>query len=85
MKREKFESIKNTGLSRLYRVYLDCGTNEAGEGAKVSELFLTSNQAVHKIVKDKVTETKFHKINGGEHTYNTFKKRIPKVISFLTM
>jgi len=77
--------LKNTDLSRLDRVYLDCGSNEAGESTKVSELFLTSNQAVHKIVKDKVTETKFHRIADGEHNYKTFKKRIPEVISFLTM
>jgi predicted alpha/beta superfamily hydrolase len=77
--------IKITDLSNLDRIYLDCGTNEAGENTKVSELFLASNQVVYEIIKDKGPYTKFHIITGGEHTYKTFKSRIPEVITFLTM
>lgn len=79
--------LKRTDLSNMERVYLDCGTSESGENPKVSELFLASNQAVYEILKERVPETKvqFHTIVGGEHNYKTFKKRIPEVITNLTM
>jgi predicted alpha/beta superfamily hydrolase len=83
---EEIENLlKITDLANLEKLYLDCGTNEAGEDTRVSELFLASNQAVFEIIKEKVTETKFHTILGGEHNYETFKKRIPEVITFLKM
>jgi predicted alpha/beta superfamily hydrolase len=84
---EEIENLlKDTELSMIQRIYLDCGTSESGENTRVSELFLASNQAVYEILKDKVSKSKvqFHLIAGGEHNYKTFKKRLPEVITFLT-
>ncbi|WP_197206661.1 alpha/beta hydrolase-fold protein [Cytobacillus firmus] len=38
------------------KIYLDCGTAEAGENSKISELFLESNKAVYEKLKSSGSE-----------------------------
>ncbi|SEN62344.1 Predicted hydrolase of the alpha/beta superfamily [Mesobacillus persicus] len=81
---EELESLlKTADLSLLEKVYLDCGTNESTKSEEISQLFLASNQAVFEIVKDKVVNTEFHQLEGAEHNYDTFKKRVPEAIASL--
>ncbi|MCM3670439.1 alpha/beta hydrolase-fold protein [Mesobacillus maritimus] len=82
---EEIENIiTKSDLSSLEKIYLDCGTAEAGENERVSELFLDSNQTVFHLLKTKVKQTEFRKIEGALHNYETFKRRFPDVIKFLT-
>lgn len=81
---EEIESLlKTVDLSLLEKVYLDCGTNESTKSEEISQLFLASNKAVFEIVKDKVANTEFHQLEGAEHNYQTFKKRVPEAIASL--
>jgi predicted alpha/beta superfamily hydrolase len=75
--------LKSTELSQLEKVYLDCGTMEAADNNEISELFLQSNQAVFEILKQKKVKTKINIIEGAHHNYDTFKKRVPELFSYL--
>ncbi|GAM12425.1 alpha/beta hydrolase [Mesobacillus selenatarsenatis] len=73
--------LKTADLSHLEKVYLDCGTKEGGE--KLAGPFLETNKAVFEIIRNKEVETELKVIEGAEHNYQAFKKRIPEVISYL--
>jgi predicted alpha/beta superfamily hydrolase len=73
--------LKTADLSYLEKVYLDCGTNEGGE--KLAGPFLETNKAIFEIIRKKGIEAELKVIEGAEHNYQAFKKRIPEVISYL--
>ena len=75
--------IKDTDLSLIERVYLDCGTKEAGYEDVMNKDFLASNRAIYEILKEKIPNAKFEIINDAEHNYLFFRERIPKLFSFL--
>lgn len=64
------------------KIYLDCGTAEAGENRKMSELFLASNNAVYERLKSSGCEVEFRIIEGAGHNYTGFKDRIGAVMEF---
>lgn len=78
---EKF--IKTSDLSQIEKVYMDCGTKEAGEDDKISNLFLSSNTSVYQLLKNKIPATRFRVKEGAGHGYVFFRERIPEVLSFL--
>lgn len=73
--------LKTADLSQLEKVYFDCGTREGGE--KLAEPFLETNKAIFEIVRQKGIEAELKVIEGAEHNYQAFKKRIPESISYL--
>jgi predicted alpha/beta superfamily hydrolase len=73
--------LKTADLSHLEKVYLDCGTNEGGE--KLAGPFLETNKAIFEVIRQKGIEAELKVIEGAEHNYQAFKKRIPEVISYL--
>ncbi|WP_017381355.1 alpha/beta hydrolase [Paenisporosarcina sp. TG-14] len=75
--------IKDTDLSLIERVYLDCGTKEAGYDDVINKEFSASNRAIYEILKEKIPNAKFEIINDAEHNYLFFRERIPKLFSFL--
>lgn len=82
---EEIEKLLQTSdLSYLERFYLDCGTSEAGENTKVSELFLASNETIAEKVKSKVAHVNFDIIKHDKHEYIAFKQRVPNFIKYLT-
>ncbi|KAA0546973.1 alpha/beta hydrolase [Bacillus sp. BGMRC 2118] len=82
---EKIEEfLIDCDLSKIERFYLDYGTAEAGENTEISHEFVQSNQAVYDIVNEKITDVKRVIIRGGRHNYETFKTRIPELITYIT-
>lgn len=75
--------LKKTDFSQLEKVYLDCGTKEAGEHYEISELFLQSNQRIFEIVKQREVKAEIKVVEGAQHNYETFKKRFPQALPFL--
>ncbi|MBS8263787.1 alpha/beta hydrolase [Mesobacillus boroniphilus] len=73
--------LKTADLSQLEKIYLDCGTKEGGE--KLAKPFLETNKAVFEIIRQKGIAAELKVVEGAEHNYQTFKKRIPEVISYL--
>lgn len=81
---EKIEDLlEATDLSAIRTLYMDCGTDEAGSGTFVSEEFLASNHAIYEVVKRKVPAANFKVLEGKEHNYRSFQKRVPQLFSFL--
>ncbi|MBG9447526.1 alpha/beta hydrolase [Cytobacillus firmus] len=64
------------------KIYLDCGTAEAGENSKISELFLESNKAVYEKLKSSGSEVELRIVEGAGHNYTAFKERIAGVMEF---
>jgi len=80
---EKIEElIINTDLSMLKRVYMDAGTRE-NQDDKISNGFLESNKRIFELLHDKGVNVKFSIIEGAEHNYTQFKKRVPEMFSYL--
>lgn len=75
--------VRKSDLSSIERFYLDCGTAEGKGDLEASQEFVRSNQAVYDILKPKVSNLNFRIIEGDEHHYNAFRKRVPKIFSFL--
>lgn len=81
---EKIEElVASADLSGMHSLYMDCGSSEAGRGTFISKEFIASNYAVYNAVKKKVPNADFKVLEGEEHHYRSFKKRIPKLFSFL--
>lgn len=79
---EKMEELlRHTDLSEVKSFYFDCGTKEAGDRKIISDEFVNSNKAVYEILKEKVPNIKFKLIDGGEHNYTFFRKRIPELFN----
>lgn len=73
---EKIEKlIDESDLTLIKSIYLDCGTNEAGEGTRLSDEFIKSNQIIYRKLKDKIPNTRFVVIPDAEHSYRFFKRR----------
>ncbi|CAM3713292.1 alpha/beta hydrolase [Mesobacillus zeae] len=81
------EEIKNiliqSDLSSIQRFYMDCGTNEALNETTINKGFLNSNEEIYEIINLKVPNTRFSIIEGAEHDYEFFKKRLPDILAFL--
>ncbi len=67
--------IDESDLTPIKSIYLDCGTNEAGEGTKLSDEFKESNQIIYNKLRDKILHTRFVVIQDAEHSYRFFKRR----------
>ncbi|CAM3826172.1 alpha/beta hydrolase [Mesobacillus thioparans] len=79
---EEIEQLmKDTDLSSLEKIYLDCGTKEGGE--KLAAPFLETNKAIFSIIEQKGIQAELKVIEGAEHQYTAFKQRISDVISYL--
>jgi predicted alpha/beta superfamily hydrolase len=76
--------IKDTDLSLIERIYIDCGDKEAGNEEFINKEVLASNKAIYDILKEKVTSIEFAIINDAEHNYPFFRERVPKIFSFLS-
>ncbi|MBT2686569.1 alpha/beta hydrolase [Bacillus sp. ISL-47] len=76
------EMLKSTSLSHIEKLYLDCGTAEVPTNNQISELFLLSNKSVYEILKNKGMNINFSIIDGAEHHYLAFKKRVHSLIEF---
>lgn len=77
------ELLRHTDLSEVKSFYFNCGTKEAGYGTIISNEFVNSNKAVYEILKEKLPNVKFKLIDGGEHNYTYFRKRIPELFNHL--
>ncbi|WP_050614600.1 alpha/beta hydrolase [Bacillus testis] len=75
--------IKDSDLSLIKRIYLDCGDKESGNEEIINKEFLASNKTIYDILKKKVTSTEFAIIIDAEHNYSFFRERVPKIFSFL--
>jgi len=81
---EKIEElIDTTDLSVLNSLYMDCGTSEVGSDSTISHEFLVSNQRVAKRLNIKCSVVTFNILEGEEHNYLSFQKRVPELFSFL--
>ncbi|WP_081987034.1 alpha/beta hydrolase [Planococcus sp. CAU13] len=81
---EEMEKLVATAdLTAIRNIYMDCGTDEAGKGTFISEEFLASNKSIFNIVKQKVFNARFEALEGKEHHYRFFQKRVPELTSFL--
>lgn len=67
--------IDESDLTLIESIYLDCGTNEAGEGTQLSDEFIKSNQIIYRKLKDKIPNTRFVVFQDAEHSYSFFKRR----------
>lgn len=76
--------IKDSDLSLIESIYLDCGDKESGNEEIINKEFLASNKAIYDSLKEKLTSAEFTIINDAEHNYSFFKERVPKLFSFLT-
>lgn len=82
---EKIEDLlEATDLSAIRTLYMDCGTDEAGSGTFISKEFLASNHAIYEVAKRKLPTAEFKVLEGEEHNYRAFQKRVPQLFSFLT-
>lgn len=68
--------IQDTDLSLIERVYLDCGTKEAGYDCVINKEIPASNRAIYELLKEKIPNAKFEIINDAEHNYLSFRERI---------
>lgn len=74
--------IETTDLSKVEKLYLDCGTDESSD-EQLNSVFFETNQKVSTLLKEKGIQVEFHRVEGGAHTYEAFSKRVGRVISFL--
>lgn len=72
-----------TDLSFVKGFYIDCGTAEAKKDIRISEEFLASNEKIYHILNKKHHHVIFEKHHDAEHSYTEFKKRVPRMISFI--
>ncbi|RSD28680.1 alpha/beta hydrolase [Mesobacillus subterraneus] len=73
--------LKESNLSHLDKVYLDCGTMEGGK--QIAPGFLQSNIDIYELIKQKGIQTEFKTIQDAKHHYSDFKKRFPEVMNYL--
>lgn len=81
---EEIENLlRASNLTGLDGIYMDIGTNEAIDDEKISKMLLDSSKAVYEILNEKVADMRFEILNGAEHDYLFFRKRVPALLSFL--
>ncbi|HET7628565.1 MAG TPA: alpha/beta hydrolase-fold protein [Bacillales bacterium] len=79
---EQIESIiAGANLSALEKIYVDCGTNEVPGDAEKSQKFAESIRSVYHLLQSKGLDSRFEQIEGAEHNYVAFRKRMPKVLA----
>jgi predicted alpha/beta superfamily hydrolase len=74
--------LKDSDLSQLEKFYMDAGTKESKNDPAVSDEFLKSNKAIYEILKGKNINVQFKIVDGGQHHYQDFRKRVPGIFSF---
>ncbi|ULT59417.1 alpha/beta hydrolase-fold protein [Neobacillus drentensis] len=74
--------IKDSDLSLIEKIYLDCGDKESGYTENINKEFIASNKAIFDRLKEKVTSTEFAIIIDAEHNYSFFRERVSKIFSF---
>lgn len=74
--------LRDTDLSAIAKFYMDCGTAESGDD-RIDKGFLESNHRVFDILTDTVEDLKFEIIEGAEHNYTEFRKRVSEIITYL--
>ncbi|MCF6409428.1 alpha/beta hydrolase [Pseudalkalibacillus salsuginis] len=74
--------LKTTDFSANKGIYLDCGTYETND-EKINAEFLKSNLRIKSILQDTVPNFIFKIIDGGEHDYHYFQKRVPDLVEFI--
>ncbi|MBL0385991.1 alpha/beta hydrolase [Tumebacillus sp. ITR2] len=75
--------VRDSDLSLLENVYLDCGAQEGKGEEEIAQIFLGSNRSVYEILKQKFPQARFRVVEDGEHSYEHFKKRAPEVLASL--
>lgn len=67
----------------LKTLYLDTGDQESG--LEVNDVYMKSNFAVKDAIEKKSSKTRFQFqiIPGGEHNESAWRKRLPKILTFL--
>ena len=75
--------IQVSDLSLIERVYVDCGTKEAGDEEIINKEFLASNKAIYDFLKEKTSNVNFKTIIDAEHNYLSFRERVPELLAFL--
>ena len=75
--------ILASDLSLIERVYVDCGTKEAGDEEIINKEFSASNKAIYDLLKEKTSNVKFKTIIDAEHNYLSFRERVPELLAFL--
>lgn len=80
---EEIEKLLNhTDLSLLEKFYMDGGTKE-NEDERISKGFLESNHAIYDILVEKIKNTKLEIVEDAVHNYSSFRKRVPRMITYL--
>jgi predicted alpha/beta superfamily hydrolase len=77
------ECVRESDLSSVERFYLDFGTKEGKGDEEVSKEVIAFNQAVAVLVSSKIPNAKIRMVDGGEHNYTSFKKRVPDIFTYL--
>ncbi|MDZ5471294.1 alpha/beta hydrolase-fold protein [Bacillus sp. 31A1R] len=77
--------IKESDLSLIESFYMDCGTREGGESENdnICREFLTTNQRVYNILREKLPTTRFEIIKNASHGYVYFKERRAELFTFV--
>ncbi|MEH7012152.1 alpha/beta hydrolase-fold protein [Neobacillus niacini] len=75
--------VRNSDLSAVERFYMDFGTHEVGVDKELNNQFTEMIQSIYEILSSKIADTNYQTIENGEHNYNSFRKRIPEVLSYL--
>ncbi len=79
---EMEQLIKKSSLSGIEQFYLDCGTSETND-EWINRKFFESNQSIYELLGRKIENTRFEVVEGAEHHYSFFRKRVPDMMTFL--
>ena len=74
--------MKNSDVSSVEKFYLDVGTNEES-GLFGPNVYVSSNQFFHKVVKEKGMEHRFEIIQNAVHNELAWRKRLPDILCYL--
>ena len=75
--------LQASDLSAIEKFYMDFGTKEVGADEEMNQIFLDLTNRVYQILSEKLTDLHFQLVEDAEHSYRFFRKRIPKVLSYL--
>jgi len=81
---EMEKMIQKSDLSKVKKLYMDVGTKESSKALN-NELYISSNNKVYDIIKDKLdpSKLKYEIIEGAKHYETAWAKRLPVIIRFL--
>jgi len=81
---EMEKMIQKSDLSKVKKLYMDVGTKESSKALN-NELYISSNNKVYDIIKDKLdpSKLKYEIIEGAKHYETAWAKRLPDIIRFL--